>query len=38
MLHSYSPVMEDKDCLEFYKNLCNDIIFLIYNKTKLVQK
>ena len=38
MLHRYSPVMEDKDCLEFYKILCKDIIFLIYNKTKILQK
>jgi hypothetical protein len=37
MLQSYSPEMEDKDSLEFYKNLCKDIIFLIYNKTKLLQ-
>ena len=38
LIQSYSPDMEDKDSLDFYKDLCKNIIHLIYNKTKQLNK
>ena len=33
-IESYTEEIDDKKILEFYKNLTNEIILLIYNKTK----
>jgi hypothetical protein len=38
LIQSYSPNMKDKDSLDFYKDLCKNIIHLIYNKTKSLKK
>jgi hypothetical protein len=34
-IESYTEEIDDKKILEFYKNLTDDIILLIYNKTKI---
>jgi len=33
-IESYTPDTDDTKILEFYKNLANELILIIYNKTK----
>jgi hypothetical protein len=35
-IESYTNETEDAELKKFYKYLCNDIILLIYDKTKII--